>query len=185
MLDLYGHIETTRNWGSGADHLDAAGQKNKRMEGPRGTNSACVVDFGSLGASWWLLADGADANEQGESAMKHFILLAGYGELKPWDQMSPEDQQASMEQHEAFGEACEAEAGVEMLGGEALEDGSVATTLRTSGGEMTVTDGPFAEATEHIGGYYVIEAPDLDTVIRLCQSLPPYDIEIRPIVDIG
>jgi hypothetical protein len=72
-----------------------------------------------------------------------------------------------------------------MLGGEALGDGSTATTLRTSGGEMAITDGPFAEAAEQIGGYYVIEAPDLDTIVDLCRILPAYDIEIRPILDVG
>jgi hypothetical protein len=46
-----------------------------------------------------------------------------------------------------------------------------------------VTDGPFAEAAEHIGGYYVLDAPDLDTVIELCKVLPDYDIEILPVLD--
>lgn len=117
--------------------------------------------------------------------MKYFILLAGDGELAPFDSQSPEEQQAGMEQHGAFGEACEERSGVEMLGGEALGDGSMATTLRTRGGEMSVTDGPFAEAAEQIGGYYVIEAPDLDTVVDLCRILPAYDIDIRPILDLG
>ena len=50
---------------------------------------------------------------------------------------------------------------------------------------MTVTDGPFAEAAEQIGGYYVIDAPDLDTVVDLCRILPAYDIDIRPVLDEG
>lgn len=83
----------------------------------------------------------------------------------------------------AFDEACAARSGVELLGGEALGDGSMATTLRTRGGESTVTDGPFAEAAEHIGGYYLLDAPDLDTVIELCRVLPAYDIDIRPVLD--
>ena len=74
---------------------------------------------------------------------------------------------------------------MEILSGEALGDGSMATTLRTRGGEMTVTDGPFAEAAEQIGGYYLLEAPDLDTVIELCRILPAYDIDIRPVLDIA
>jgi len=117
--------------------------------------------------------------------MKYFVLLAGDGELGPWDQLTPEDQQAVLEQFGAFDAACEAKSGVEMLGGEALEDGSMATTLRTRGGELTITDGPFTEATEQIGGFYLIEAPDLDTITELCRSLPAYDIEIRPVVDMG
>lgn len=118
--------------------------------------------------------------------MKYFVLLAGDGELPSWDELTPEEQQAGMEQHDAFARACEERAGVAIVAGEALGDGATATTLRTSrAGETTITDGPFAEAAEHIGGFYVLEAPDLDTVIELCRILPPYDIEIRPVVDVG
>jgi hypothetical protein len=115
--------------------------------------------------------------------MKYFVLLAGYGEMTPWDQLSPEEEEASMAELAAFDEACAARPGVEILSAEALGDGSMATTLRTRGGKMTVTDGPFAEAAEQIGGYYVIDAADLDTVIELCRILPDYDIDIRPVLD--
>ena len=117
--------------------------------------------------------------------MKYFILLADYGELVPFDRQTPEQQADEMARHEAFGEACHERAGVEMLGGEALGDGSTATTLRTRGGEMTITDGPFAEAAEQIGGFYLVDAPDLDTVVDLCRLLPAYDIDIRPVPDFG
>lgn len=113
--------------------------------------------------------------------MKYFVLLAG----GTWDEHSAEEQEAEMAKHIEFSEACAERAGVEIVGGEALAEGSMATTLRTENDEMTVTDGPFAEAAEHIGGYYLIEAPDLDTVIDLCGILPPYVIEIRPVVEIS
>jgi hypothetical protein len=117
--------------------------------------------------------------------MKYFVLLAGYGEGPPWDELTPAEQEAAMAQHVAFDEACAAaEPAVKLLESEALAGGSMATTLRTSGGEMIITDGPFAEAAEHIGGYYVLDAPDLDTVIELCKTLPTYDIEIRPVLDV-
>ncbi len=115
--------------------------------------------------------------------MKYFVLLASYGEMPTWDALSADEQEASMAKLVAFDEACAARSGVELLGGEALGDGSMATTLRTRGGESTVTDGPFAEAAEHIGGYYLLDAPDLDTVIELCRVLPAYDIDIRPVLD--
>lgn len=115
--------------------------------------------------------------------MKYFVLLAGYGEMPGWDQLTPEEQEAGMAKHAAFDEACTARPGVEILSAEALGEGSVATTLRTRGGELTVTDGPFAEAAEQIGGYYLLDAPDLDTVIDLCRILPAYDIDIRPVLD--
>ncbi len=115
--------------------------------------------------------------------MKYFVLLAGYGEMPGWEDLTPEEQEAGMAQHVAFDEACAGRDGVEIVSAEALGDGATATTLRTRGGELTITDGPFAEAAEHIGGYYLLDAPDLDTVIELCRILPGYDIEIRPAIE--
>ncbi|MEO6987327.1 MAG: YciI family protein [Aquihabitans sp.] len=115
--------------------------------------------------------------------MKYFVLLAGYGEMPLWEELTPEEQQEGMAKHGEFSDACAAREGVEIVSGEALGDGSMATTLRTSEGTMTITDGPFAEAAEQIGGYYLIDAPNLDTVIELCRLLPAYDIEIRPALD--
>ena len=129
-----------------------------------------------------VLAAGASHEQQGDN-VKHFVLLAGYGEMPSWEELTPEEQEAGMAAHAAFDEACAARPGVEIVSAEALGDGSMATTLRTRDGSMTVTDGPFAEVAEHIGGYYLIDAPDLDTVIDLCRILPAYDIEIRPALD--
>jgi hypothetical protein len=131
-----------------------------------------------------MMPAGDVGRDEKEWIVKYFVLLAGYGELTPWDQLTPEEQEAGMAQHMAFDEACAAREGVEIVSGEALDDGAMATTLRTRGGEMAVTDGPFAEAAEQIGGYYVVDAPDLDTVIELCRILPAYDIDIRPVLDI-
>lgn len=116
--------------------------------------------------------------------MKYFVLLAGQGELPPWSDLTADQQEAGMAKHAAFDEACAARPGVELLGGEALAEGSDATTLRTRGGEVVITDGPFAEVAEQIGGYYLLDAPDLDTVLELCKVLPGYDIDIRPVIDV-
>jgi hypothetical protein len=116
--------------------------------------------------------------------VKYFVLLAGFGELPAWDDLSEQEQEAQMGELGAFDEACAARPGVEIVSAEALGDGSTATTLRTRGGEMTITDGPFAETAEQIGGYYLLDAPDLDTVIELCRILPAYDIEIRPALEV-
>ncbi len=117
--------------------------------------------------------------------MKYFVMLAGDGDVGSWNKLSPEQQQAVMGQFAAFDEACEKRSGVELLGGEALEEASMSTTVRTRNGELTVTDGPYTEATEQIGGFYLVDAPELDTMIELCRVLPAYDIEIRPVVDFG
>lgn len=113
--------------------------------------------------------------------MKYVILLMSMGEMAPWDELDPARQEELMEMHYAFDEACKTRDGVHIISAEALDTGETATTVRTRGGEVTVTDGPFAEAVEQLGGFYLLEAPDLDTVLDLVRTLPPYDIEIRPV----
>ena len=125
------------------------------------------------------------AGGEGGVAVKYFVLLAGFGELPRWQALTAEEQDALMARHGAFDDACAARPDVEILSQEALGEGPTATTLRTRGGEMTVTDGPFAEAAEQIGGYYLLDAPDLDTVIELCRVLPAYDIDVRPVLDMS
>jgi hypothetical protein len=117
--------------------------------------------------------------------MKYFVLLAGYGDLAAWDDLTADEREAQVAQLGAFDEACAARPGVEILSQAPLGDGSTATTLRTRGGELTITDGPFAEAAEQIGGFYLLDAPELDTVIELCRVLPAYDIEIRPVLGLA
>lgn len=117
--------------------------------------------------------------------MKYFVLLAGYGEMPGWDEQTEEEQAEGMAKHEAFDVACADRPGGEILSAEQLGDGSMATTLRARGGETTVTDGSFAEAAEQIGGYCLLEAPDLDTVVELCRILPAYDIELRPVLELS
>ena len=115
--------------------------------------------------------------------MKYFVLLASYGDMPLWEDLTPPEQEEGMAKHHEFSEACAGREGVGIVSSAALSDSSLATTLRTRGETMTITDGPFAEAAEQIGGYYLIDAPDLDTVIELCRILPAYDIEIRPVLD--
>ena len=69
------------------------------------------------------------------------------------------------------------------IGGASLTPSSAATSVAKSGDSIEVTDGPFAETKEQIGGYYVIKADDLDEAIRLATAMPADDVvfEIRPI----
>lgn len=114
--------------------------------------------------------------------MRYVALLVGYtDENRDWATLSEDERNAEMARHGAFGEAVEAREGCAMVGGEALTDGESATVLRVVGGEVALTDGPFAEATEGIGGFYVLEAPDLDVVVELLAILSDYVIEIRPV----
>ena len=75
-----------------------------------------------------------------------------------------------------------------LRGGNALEPTSTATSIRTAAdGTQTVTDGPFAETKEALGGYYVIEAPDLDAAIAIAKQVPAQfgGVEVRPILVLG
>jgi hypothetical protein len=66
-----------------------------------------------------------------------------------------------------------------------LHPASTATVLRVSGGEVLMTDGPFAEGKEHLGGFTVVEAPDLDAALewgrRMTQAIGLLPIEVRPL----
>ena len=116
--------------------------------------------------------------------MKYLVLLIGDGEVKPWSEHSDEEQAEAMGRFGAFAAACADRDGVELLGGEALSDPRDATVMRTTGGRVELTDGPYAEVIEGMGGFYLMEAPDLDVVVELLQVLPPYDIQIHPTVDV-
>jgi hypothetical protein len=78
-----------------------------------------------------------------------------------------------------------AEAG-ELLGGDQLFGLDAATTVRVRGGETQITDGPFAETKEFLGGYYMLDCPDLDRALAhaaRCPIMSVGSVEVRPIVD--
>ncbi len=65
---------------------------------------------------------------------------------------------------------------------------ATATSVRVRDGKRLVTDGPFAETREQLGGYYLIDARDLDDAIRIAERIPPAQfgtVEIRPVLEIG
>lgn len=118
--------------------------------------------------------------------MAKYLLLI-HGDEREWAAMSEQERQALDAGHRALFAA----AGAAVLSTHALEPASVATTLRADAeGRLTVTDGPFLETKEAVGGYYLIEAGDLDEVMGLAKHL--YEataghsgVEIRPVVEHG
>ena len=73
-----------------------------------------------------------------------------------------------------------------MRGGDQLADTPAATTVRVRQGERLVTDGPFAETKEQLGGYFLVDVDDLDTAIELAAKIPGArrgSIEVRPIIE--
>jgi hypothetical protein len=116
---------------------------------------------------------------------KYMILI--YGDDQQWAAMSPQEQRELDAAHRAFSAA----AGSRILDSAELAPATTATSLRAdAAGEVSITDGPFLETKEVLGGYYAIEAADLDEAIALASRL--YEVhaghsgvEIRPMVDHG
>ncbi len=71
------------------------------------------------------------------------------------------------------------------VAGNALEDAPTATTVSVRGGETTLTDGPFAETKEHLGGYYLLDCTDLDEAVKYAAMIPSAThgrVEVRPVM---
>jgi hypothetical protein len=70
-------------------------------------------------------------------------------------------------------------------GGDGLQPIETATSLRLRGGKVEIMDGPFAETKEHLGGYYLMEVPDLDTALKYAAMIPAAahgTVELRPVM---
>jgi hypothetical protein len=117
---------------------------------------------------------------EGRRTMSQYLILI-YEDESGYANATPEVIGEVMEGHNAFGEA-NAKA---IQGGNALQPTSTATTVRPDGaGGFTVTDGPFLETKEALGGYYLVEAADLDEAIALAKQVPAKFgvLEVRPIM---
>ena len=111
--------------------------------------------------------------------MRYLLLIY----TRETDEAQPDDVVAA--QHAAYGAfTADIKARGLFQAGEALTPTSTATTVRVVDGETVTTDGPFAETKEALGGFYLIEARDLDEAIEVAASIPAAtfgSIEIRPI----
>ena len=116
--------------------------------------------------------------------MKYVCL--GYIDQSLWDRVPETERDTVMDGCFAYDE--ELRRGGHFAGGEALQDPRNATTLRFRDGAVTVTDGPFAETKEQIGGILFLEARDLNEAIQLMSRHPGVRVgpfEIRPVEDLG
>ncbi|MFL5430007.1 MAG: YciI family protein [Myxococcales bacterium] len=108
-----------------------------------------------------------------------YLLLIYEGE-KRFANLSKPDLMAEIGQYQSFGE----EFASAIQGGNALQPTSTATTVRVREGKRLTTDGPFAETKEQLGGYYLVEARDLDAAIAIAAKIPGArygSVEVRPI----
>ena len=105
--------------------------------------------------------------------------------VEPWT-TTPEQDAKVMEAYNAF--SAEAVAADVMRGGEALHEAKTATSVRVRNGQTLVTDGPFAETKEEFGGFYLIDAPNLDEAIKWAAKIPGASrgtVEVRPVADMA
>jgi hypothetical protein len=112
------------------------------------------------------------------------FLLTIYVDESRYASMTPEQSGALMQGYGAFGREAQ-EAGV-LLGGEGLQPTATATTVRVRDGETLLTDGPFAETREQLGGYYLIDCANLDEANRWAAKIPDAAngaVEVRPVMD--
>ena len=107
-----------------------------------------------------------------------FLLLL-YGDEAAELALTADERRAIVERHQAF--SSELAAAGKLLGGDALTSGSSAAVIRRGG---SVTDGPFAETKEQLGGYYVVECADRDEAIAVARHVPESPgslVEVRPL----
>jgi hypothetical protein len=96
------------------------------------------------------------------------VLALIYGEEGRWDSFTEEERNAVYERYRAFGR----EAGEKAMDGAELASTRTATTVRVRDGEVSVTDGPFAETKETLGGFYLLECSDLEEATVLAAQIP-------------
>jgi hypothetical protein len=113
--------------------------------------------------------------------MAQYLILI-YESEEGYANAAPDDLRANMQAHTRFAEQIPALGGT-MLGGNALQPTTTATSIR----DDIVTDGPFVETKEALGGYYLIEAADLDQALAISKLCPaPFGgVEVRPIWDLS
>jgi hypothetical protein len=113
-----------------------------------------------------------------------FVILMAEEDPEAWDRATQAYRDEVFERHRSFDRAVR-ERG-EMLSGEALSLPKEAVTLRpASGGERLVTEGPYAEVAEQLGGFYLVDVDSQETALDLVRLLPEgYTVEVRPVVEI-
>lgn len=113
--------------------------------------------------------------------MRFAVLM--YQDEAVWESATPGQQQEYLRRHGAFEDEARRR-GCTVEAGEALRSVASATTVRRRGTDVRVTEGPFAETLEQLGGFYVVDAPDVDALAGLVATLPEYTVELRPVADL-
>ncbi len=113
--------------------------------------------------------------------MQYLLLI--YEAESQWNAVSEPDKQKIYKQYMDL--MADLQKNNQYLGGHQLQPTSTATTVRVRNGKKTVTDGPFAETKEQLGGYFLVEAKDLDAAMAIAARIPGAaigSVEVRPVV---
>src|SRR5262249_2783094 len=114
--------------------------------------------------------------------MKYMLLI--YDDERAWAKLSEADRQAIYKEYRQFGDQIKASG--QFVTGSQLHPTSAASSVRVREGKRLVTDGPFAETREQLGGYYLVNAANLDEALSLAARIPSArvgTIEVRPLVE--
>ena len=109
--------------------------------------------------------------------MEYIALI--HGDQEGWERLSDDQRQAILQRYMEFSEK------PEVVGGAELQETTTATTVRVRNGDTMVTDGPYAEVKEALGGLFILEADSIDDACRLAAQIPAAEhgaIEVRPVV---
>ena len=113
--------------------------------------------------------------------MQYMLLIYSGDAPEKWDSLSEDEQNAIMGEYFAISQS----PGV--TGGDQLQPVETATTVRVDNGSTLTTDGPFAETKEALGGYYLIDADNLDAALEIAARIPAARlggaVEVRPVVE--
>ena len=114
--------------------------------------------------------------------MKYLCLI--YENENAWEQMPQPDMEKVLGEYFAFGEAIQKSG--QYIAGNALQPTRTATTVRVRNGKVSTTDGPYVETKEQLGGYYLIDARDLNEAIQVASRIPGArfgGVEVRPVME--
>jgi hypothetical protein len=113
--------------------------------------------------------------------MKYLLQIYDHGAMPELERASADEEDAIVGEFRAIGES----PGV--ISGEQLQPADTATTVRVQGGQMLLSDGPFIEAKEYVGGFYLIEADELDEALEIAARIPVARmggaVEVRPVLE--
>ena len=113
--------------------------------------------------------------------MKYLLQIYPSVAREELERMPEDERQAIVEEYLAIGRS------PEVIGGEQLQPIETATTVRVENGETLLTDGPFVDAKEHVGGFCLVQADDLDAALDIAARIPAARmggaVEVRPLVE--